>query len=77
MRRRNVDKEEPLWVRSLSELEIVEKFKTLTNRPSFSYESVGQYIVDMRRRLLPILIDGLAAQSEKKSEDSHSKVATQ
>ena len=66
MRRRNKDIPEPLWVSSLNDVQIVEKFKLLVDRPSFTYETIGRYIVDMRKRLLPILIDGLAAKEQPK-----------
>lgn len=64
--RRDKDKAEPLWVSTLSDIEVVEKFKLLIDRPSFDYATIGRYIVDMRKRLLPILIDGLAAKTESK-----------
>lgn len=64
MRRRNTDRDPPLWVDTLDDTELVEKFKLITDSAYFDYKTIGQKMVDMRKRLLKILIDGLAAKEQ-------------
>lgn len=68
MRRRARDKDEPLWVSALDDVAVVEKFKLLTENPVFDYACIGRYVVDLRKRLLPILVDGLASKPTNAKE---------
>lgn len=61
-RKRNPNPPEPPWVATMSDQEIVEKIQTLVGNPNATYERIGSLIVDMRKRIVKILIDGLAAK---------------
>lgn len=61
MARWNKDTPEPLWVSALDDVRIVETFKIVVDG-TFIHEQVGRKVRDMRKRLLKILLDGLAAR---------------
>lgn len=67
MRRRDPELPEPQWVKKMSDVEIVQEFKSIMANRTFTYERVGRDIVEMRKRLLKLLIDGLTAQESKQS----------